>query len=97
LGGLGILLMLDTFGIYEHRIWQLYKDVCKQNIVMTIAMLISVQLGILAEKKLQYAIDNYGKGIDTDSLYKKVKEMIPEFSDALIVNNSESMSTVKEQ
>ena len=97
LGGLGILLMLDTFGIYEHRIWQLYKDVCKQNIVLTIAMLRSVQLGILVEEKLQYAIDNYGKGIDVDSLYKKIKERLPKFFDELIINDPESVSMVREQ
>ena len=88
--------MLDTFGIYEHRIWQLYKDVCKQNLVTTVAMLRSVQLGILEEEKLQYAIDNYGKGIEIDYLYKKVKERLPGFSDEMIINEPESISVIKE-
>ena len=95
-GGLGILLMLDTFGIYERRIWQLYKDVCKQNLAMTIAILRSAQMGILKEEKLQFAIDNYGKGIDIDYLYKKVKERLPNFSDEVVINESESISVVKE-
>ncbi len=79
LGGLGTLLSLDTYNIYGSRIWMLYKDVCKQDIVKTIAMLRACQLGILSRDSLNYAIDNYGKGIDVDSLYKQVKEQLPNF------------------
>ncbi len=96
LGGLGILLMLDSFSIYGSKIWMLYKDVCKQDLVKTVAMLRSVQLGILNEDKLQYAIDNYGQGIDVDDLYKKVRQRLPGFSDLILVSESESISIVKE-
>ncbi len=77
--GLGTMLSLDTYNIYGSRIWMLYKDVCKQDIVKTIAMLRACQLGILSRDSLNYAIDNYGKGIDVDSLYKQVKEQLPNF------------------
>ena len=95
-GGLGILLMLDTFGIYGSRIWMLYKDVCKQDIVKTIAMLRIVQLGMLSEDKLQHAIDNRGDGIDIDDLHKKVMQRLPGFSDSIIISESESMSVVRD-
>lgn len=95
-GGVGILLMLDTFGIYGYRIWKLYKDVCKQDLVKTIAMLRAVQLGILNEAKLQYAIDDRGKGIDIDDLHKKVMQRLPRFSDSLIISDTELISTIRE-
>lgn len=96
LGGVGILLMFDTFGIYGSRIWMLYKDVCKQDLVKTIAMLRAVQLGILNEEKLQCAISNYGKGIDIDDLHKKVRQRLPRFSDSLIISEIESIFAVKD-
>lgn len=97
LGGLGTLLLLDTFGIYGTRIWILYKYVCKQDLTKTIAILRAVQMGIINEDKLQYAIDNHGKGINVDDLYKKVRQKLPRFSDSLvIVSGIESMSTVRE-
>ncbi len=79
LGGLGTILSLDSFNIYVSRIWMLYKDVCKQDIVKTIAVLRACQLGILTRTSLNYAIDNYGRGIDVESLYKQVKAKLPNF------------------
>ncbi len=97
LGGLGTLLLLDTFGIYGTRIWMLYKDVCKQDLTKMIAMLRAVQMGIINEDKLQYAINNYGKGINVDDLYKKVRQKLPRFSNSLvIISDIESISTVRE-
>lgn len=78
-GGLGCLLSLDSYAIYGASIWMLYKDVCKEDIVKTIAVLRAVQLGLLEEDKLIYAIENYGKGIDVDNLYDLVKERLPNF------------------
>lgn len=71
-GGLVSLLELDSIGIYGSRIWMLYKDVCKESIEDTIAMLRAVQLGILSDKDLEYAIDNYGKGINVVDLKQAV-------------------------
>jgi hypothetical protein len=51
---------------------------------------------ILNEDRLQYAIDNYGKGIDIDDFFKKVRQRLPRFSDSLIISESESMSIVRE-
>ena len=39
LGGLGVLLSLDTHQIYGSKIWMLYKDMCGEDIVKTLAVL----------------------------------------------------------
>jgi hypothetical protein len=82
LGGIGCLLSLDAHGIYGASIWMLYKDVCGEDIVKTIAVLRSVQLGLLEESKLIHAIENRGDGIIVDDLYNLVKERLPAFNAA---------------
>ena len=82
LGGYSNLLDLDTLNIYGGRIWMLYKDVCKEDIVKTVAMLRANQLGILQKDKLIHAIDNYGNGINVDELHTQVKDRLPSFADA---------------
>lgn len=79
-GGFGILLMLDTFQIYGRRIWDLYKEVCKEDLIKTVAVIRACQLGILSNENLQTAINEHGKGIDVDKLYAKVKERLPNFA-----------------
>lgn len=79
LGGMGAILQLDTFDIYESRIWRFYKDFCKQNLSHMIAMMRAVQLDILSESKLNHAIDNYGEGVDVPEILGKVKETLGEF------------------
>ena len=78
-GGLGSILALDSHGIYGSRIWMLYKDVCKENLVNTIAVLRACQLGHISEATLQQAIGNYGQGIDLETLVSGVKEALPDF------------------
>jgi hypothetical protein len=78
-GDLSGLISLDTQGIYGPRIWMLYKDVCKEDIVITLGLLRAVQLGLLSNRELQHAIDNYGEGIDVEDLLTKVKERLPNF------------------
>jgi len=79
LGGLAPMLALDTIGIYESRIWMLYKDVCGERLPYFLAMLRGWQLGFLPEATLNAAIDNYGRGLDIDAIAAKVCERIPEF------------------
>ncbi len=81
LGGFGILLTLDTYNIYGSRIWMLYKDVCKQDLIKTIAALRACQMGFFPIEKLQHAIDHYGEGVDPVELHKMVKEILPRFAD----------------
>lgn len=79
LGGLGALLSLDTYHIYESRIWMLYKDVCGENLIKMIAVLRACQLGLLDISDLNHAIDNYGDGIDVNALEEQVRERLPAF------------------
>jgi len=78
-GGLGGVLSLDSLGIYGSKIWMLFKDVCKQDLVKTSAMLRAWQLGFVPKATLLHAIDNYGAGIDTDALLAQVQERLPAF------------------
>jgi hypothetical protein len=78
--GLGPILHLDSNGIYEHRIWMLYKDVCNFSTTRVIGLLRAVQLGLLKPCKLDYAIDNHGQGLNIDGTLRKVKEKLANFN-----------------
>lgn len=78
-GGYANILDLDSYGIYGSRIWMLFKDVCRQSLPRTIAILRAVQLGYLDEKTLNHAIDNRGEGLDVEAMVAKVKERLPNF------------------
>ena len=78
-GGAGLLLLFDSMSLYGSRIWMLYKDVCGEDLVKTVAMLRAWQLGLVSEDNLKHAIDNYGNGIDKDDLFKQVKDRLPNF------------------
>ncbi len=80
MGGLGTMLMLDTFHIYGSRIWMLYKDVCGQDIIKTMAVIRACQLGIIRQHDLNSAIDGNGK-LDTDDLLNQVKERLGTFGE----------------
>jgi hypothetical protein len=79
MGGLGTLLMMDSYQIYGAKIWMLYKDVCKEELWKMIAVLRASQLGFLSSKDLHYGIENYGNGINMESLIKRVTETLPGF------------------
>ena len=74
------LLALDTLGIYGPRIWQLYKDFCKENIISVCAVLRAHQLGILNSTEINRAIDNWGEGVDLDDALYGVQERLPQFA-----------------
>lgn len=75
-----ILLGFDSRGIFGSRVWMLYKDVCRERLDHTIAMVRAVQLGILPEKVLDHAIDNRGQGLDVADICAQVKERLPNFN-----------------
>lgn len=82
-GGFASILDLDTLGIYEHRIWKLYKDVCGGHLGKMVAVLRANQLGQLAgvnAQALNHAIDNSGAGIDLDAVVEAVKSRLPNFN-----------------
>ena len=80
LGGLGAALSLDTHGIYGSRIWMLYKDVCGENLPMTLAVLRACQLGFITDGEMDRAIDNRGEGLDLEEIKEQVGGRLPAFS-----------------
>jgi len=95
--GCGIfpLLLLDTEGIYEERIWMLYKDVCKQDIVKTLACLRASQLGFISSTQLNKAIDGM-EDLDVDALLAKVKEKVNGFDELKNTIESEFIERSKQ-
>ena len=73
------LMSLETLEIYGSRIWMLYKDVCKENIMFVVVLLRAWQLGILSKNVINNAIDNYGNGIDLAVIVEKVRKQLPNF------------------
>lgn len=81
--GFGTIMGLDSRGIWDHRIWMLYKDVCGEDLMKMIALVRAEQLGQLAgvtKKALNHAIDNRGEGINVDAAVEAVKERLPNFN-----------------
>lgn len=79
MGGMGVILALDTHGIYGADIWMLYKDVCAEDLRVMCALLRAVQLGFLPEPQLNAAIQNYGEGLDIPALVARVEKFLPAF------------------
>ena len=79
LGGHGILMFLDTYRIYEERIWMFYKDVCNEDLPTMIAVIHACQLEIIGRRTLNLAIDNRGSGIDVGDIIKEIKNRLPAF------------------
>ncbi len=78
------LLALDMFGIYEERIYLLWRDVCGGDLGKMIAVLRACQLGDLVSvsvspEALDHAIDNFGAGLNVDEIVKAVKGALPNF------------------
>lgn len=85
MGGLGVILSLDTHGIYGTDIYVLYSDICDKNLVNMLAVMRSVQLGLFDASILKDACsrqDYSGKElVPVEELYEKVKKKLPNFND----------------
>lgn len=83
-GGLGVLMSLDTFGIYGTDIYVLFSDICDRDAAKTIAVLRATQLGLFNNVKLADAChrqDHSGREmVPVDELCVKVKERLPNFN-----------------
>jgi hypothetical protein len=75
-GPWGLAINLDWLGIYGSRIWILYKDVCGENIARTIAMLRSVQMGVISKEDLESAMERKST-LDIPSILEKIKAELP--------------------
>jgi hypothetical protein len=84
IGGIGVLLSLDTHGIYGADIYILYNDICRNDMVKMLAVLRAVQLGFFSENILKDACHRQDRsGVDmipVNDLYVKVKEELPNFN-----------------
>lgn len=84
LGGIGVILNLDSYGIYGTDIWGLYSDICDKDIVKMIAVIRACQLGFFNRVILADAAhreDYSGKSmVPVDELYLKVKAELPNFN-----------------
>lgn len=82
-GGLGAIMLLDTWGIYGSDIYILNNDICQRSIPKTLAVLRATQLGMFSSVTLKDAChrpDRSGtKLVPVDELYSKVKEKLPNF------------------
>jgi hypothetical protein len=79
MGGLGVILSLDTLGLYGSKIWMLFKDVCESDLAQMLAVLRGHQLGYLSDAQVRHAVDNYGEGINVPDICAKVTERLPRF------------------
>lgn len=78
MGEWGFIINLDALEIYESQIWVLYKDLCGEDLTKTIALVRSVQMGILAKEKLLNAMSKT-ETIDIDHIVGLLQESLPEF------------------
>ena len=83
LGGLGVILTLDSIGIYGTDIYVLHSDLCGRSLPKMLAVLRATQLGLFSRDILKDAChrqDYSGrKLVPVDELYLKVKEELPNF------------------
>ena len=85
LGGVGPILLMDSFGIYGSRCYMLWNDICNRDLVKSIAMLRACQLGFISPADLNAQIDlSYSHTLDVGGLLKKVREELRNFSPELI-------------
>lgn len=77
-GHVGLMIHLDSMGVYEERIWMFYKDLCSQNLSKMAAVARAWQLGIISLETLYGGID---KPWSFDwSILDNVMERLPNFS-----------------
>lgn len=78
-GDIGPLLSLDSYGIYGSNIWILYKDCCHENIEGFLAVIRSIQMGLLDIEDVWNSIKN-SIPIDTDVVMKNLQKKLPRFN-----------------
>jgi len=70
--------ILDALNIYGSKIWMLYKDVCKENLVDFLGVLRAYQLGFLSEAMLKKAIDE-PSSLDVEKHVAQVRGRLSNF------------------
>lgn len=64
LGGLGAIMLFDTFGIYGTEIYVIWSDKCKKDTRLTLMLLRAVQLGLMSESKLKTMAEDQTRQVD---------------------------------
>lgn len=84
MGGLGKILLLDTYGIYGTDIYVLYNDICDRNLSKMVAVIRATQMGLFSSHILKDACSRQDysgrKLIPIDELCEKIKERLPLFN-----------------
>lgn len=87
MGGLGAILILDTWGIYGSDIYVLWSDKCGKDARKMLMIMRAVQLGLFPERKLKEMAADQSRRINLTGeewadLDKKVCEELTEFKRA---------------
>jgi len=64
LGGLGTIMILDTWGIYGSSIYILYSDKCDRNVRQLLMLLRATQLGFFSHTKLQQMAEDQMRSVN---------------------------------
>lgn len=78
MGGFGVLLNLDMLELSGPEIWVMYKDICKENIIDTHALIRAAQLGLVSREYVRKQI-GIGGSIDMQDIKNRVQGQLPEF------------------
>ena len=78
-GPWGLMVNLDSMGIYNEQIWLLYNDLCGRSIHNTIVVARAWQLGILDKPQIDQAIEQRD-GLPFLELVERVVEKLPCFA-----------------
>ena len=80
-GAWGLMVNLDSMGLYNEQIWKLYSDLCGRSIYNTIVVARAWQLGILNKPQIDQAIEQRD-GLPFLELAERVMEKLPCFARA---------------
>lgn len=85
LGGLGSVLLLDTFNIYGSNIWILFKDLGRGNVARAAAIVRGCQLGIISPAELSTMLAD-SRSVDPskiDEVVASVRARLPNFAEVV--------------
>jgi len=80
-GPWGLIVNLDSMGVYNEEIWMLHNDLCDRDIEKTTAVTRAWQLGILTKSQLETAVKQRG-GLSFKEIFSKIREKLPSFAAA---------------
>ncbi len=73
------LMALDNLGIYEEKIWMLYKDVCGQSALNCHILFRAQQMGHLTESEIIDAVNASNPRFDFVDLLHTIQMELPHF------------------